>query len=84
MTVRAWEALKASRGSVVFTSGNSADAPKAPYAAVRTINAAIVALAKVFSDRGVADGVPVNIVLPRPVLTNVDGLIWIDGLQITI
>jgi NAD(P)-dependent dehydrogenase (short-subunit alcohol dehydrogenase family) len=40
LTVRAWEALKASRGSVVFTSGNSADAPKAPYAAVRTINAA--------------------------------------------
>jgi 3-oxoacyl-[acyl-carrier protein] reductase len=70
---------------VVFTSGNSsADAPKAPYAAVRTINAAILALAKVFSDRGVADGVPVNIVLPRPVLTNVDGLIWTDGLQITI
>jgi 3-oxoacyl-[acyl-carrier protein] reductase len=30
--------------------------PKAPYAAVGTINAAIVALAKAFSDRGIADG----------------------------
>ena len=38
-------------------SGNSALFPKAPYAAVGTINAAIVALAKAFSDRGIADGV---------------------------
>jgi hypothetical protein len=29
--------------------------PKAPYAAVGTINAAIVALAKAFSDRGIVD-----------------------------
>jgi len=69
LTIRAWEALKASGGSVVFTSGNSADAPKAPYAAVGAINAAIVALAKAFSDRGVTDGVQVNSVLPGPVLT---------------
>jgi hypothetical protein len=34
-------------------SGNSALFPKAPCAAVGTINAAIVALAKAFSDRGV-------------------------------
>jgi len=70
LTLRAWEALKASGGSVVFTSGNSADQPKAPYAAVGTINAAIVALAKAFSDRGITDGVQVNSVLPGPVLTN--------------
>ena len=70
LTLRAWEALKASGGSVVFTSGNSADAPKAPYAAVGTINAAIVALAKAFSDRGITDGVQVNSVLPGPVLTD--------------
>jgi 3-oxoacyl-[acyl-carrier protein] reductase len=70
LTLRAWEALKASSGSVVFTSGNSADAPKASYAAVGTINAAIVALAKAFSDRGIVDGVQVNSVLPGPVLTN--------------
>ena len=34
-----------------------------------TINAAIVALAKAFSDRGIADGVQVNSVLPGPVMT---------------
>jgi NAD(P)-dependent dehydrogenase (short-subunit alcohol dehydrogenase family) len=50
-------------------SGNSALFPKAPYATVGTINAAIVALAKAFSDRGLADGAQVNSVLPGPVMT---------------
>ena len=46
-------------------SGNSALFPKAPYAAVGTINAAIVALAKAFSDRGIKGGAPIlNIGLP--------------------
>ncbi len=69
LTIAAWPALKASKGSVVLMSGNSALFPKAPYAAVGTINAAIVALAKAFSDRGIADGVQVNSVLPGPVMT---------------
>jgi NAD(P)-dependent dehydrogenase (short-subunit alcohol dehydrogenase family) len=69
LTIEAWEALKQSNGSVVFTSGNSAIFPKAPYAAVGTINAAIAALSKAFSDRGIADGVQVNSVLPGPVMT---------------
>ena len=69
LTIAAWPALKAAKGSVVFMSGNSALFPKAPYAAVGTINAAIVALAKAFSDRGIADGVQVNSVLPGPVMT---------------
>ncbi|WP_395679953.1 SDR family oxidoreductase [Inquilinus sp.] len=69
LTVAAWPALKEARGSVVLMSGNSALFPKAPYAAVGTINAAIVALAKAFSDRGIADGVQVNSVLPGPVMT---------------
>jgi 3-oxoacyl-[acyl-carrier protein] reductase len=69
LTLRAWEALKAARGAVVLISGNSAEFPKAPYAAVGTINAAIVALAKAFSDRGLNDGVTVNSVLPGPVMT---------------
>jgi NAD(P)-dependent dehydrogenase (short-subunit alcohol dehydrogenase family) len=69
LTLRAWEALKASHGSVVLTSGNSAVVPKAPYAAVGAINAAIVALAKAFADRGIADGVQVNSVQPGPVMT---------------
>jgi 3-oxoacyl-[acyl-carrier protein] reductase len=69
LTLDAWPALKDAKGSVVFMSGNSALFPKAPYAAVGTINAAIVALAKAFSDRGIADGVQVNSVLPGPVMT---------------
>jgi 3-oxoacyl-[acyl-carrier protein] reductase len=69
LTLAAWPALKAAKGSVVLMSGNSAVFPKAPYAAVGTINAAIVALAKAFADRGIADGVQVNSVLPGPVMT---------------
>ncbi|MGH8149750.1 MAG: SDR family oxidoreductase [Steroidobacteraceae bacterium] len=69
LTIAAWTALKAAKGSVVLMSGNSAEFPKAPYAAVGTINAAIVALAKAFSDRGITDGVQVNSVLPGPVMT---------------
>ncbi len=69
LTIAAWPALRAAKGSVVLMSGNSALFPKAPYAAVGTINAAIVALAKAFADRGISDGVQVNSVLPGPVMT---------------
>jgi NAD(P)-dependent dehydrogenase (short-subunit alcohol dehydrogenase family) len=69
LTLEAWPALKAAKGCVVLMSGNSALFPKAPYAAVGTINAAIIALAKAFADRGVADGVQVNSVLPGAVMT---------------
>src|ERR1700709_2472654 len=69
LTMAAWPALKETKGAVVLMSGNSAEVPKAPYAAVGTINAAIVALAKAFSDRGIADGVQVNSVLPGAVMT---------------
>ena len=69
LTIAAWPALKDAKGSVVLMSGNSAVFPKAPYAAVGTINAAIVALAKAFADRGIVDGVQVNSVLPGPVMT---------------
>jgi 3-oxoacyl-[acyl-carrier protein] reductase len=69
LTLEAWPALEAAKGSVVLISGNSAVFPKASYAAVGTINAAIIALAKAFSDRGITDGVQVNSVLPGPVMT---------------
>jgi 3-oxoacyl-[acyl-carrier protein] reductase len=48
LAIAAWPSLKQAKGAVVFMSGNSALFPKAPYAAVGTINAAIVALAKAF------------------------------------
>ena len=69
LTLAAWPALKQAKGSVVLMSGNSALFPKAPYAAVGVINAAILALAKAFSDRGIEDGVQVNSVMPGPVMT---------------
>jgi NAD(P)-dependent dehydrogenase (short-subunit alcohol dehydrogenase family) len=70
LTIRAWDALKSARGAVVLTSGASALAPKPALAAVATINAAIAALAKAFSERGITDGVQVNSVLPGPVMTD--------------
>jgi 3-oxoacyl-[acyl-carrier protein] reductase len=52
LTIRAWEALKASKGSVVLISGSAALDPKPGFAAVATINAAIIALAKAFAVPG--------------------------------
>lgn len=69
LTLRAWDALEASGGSVVFVSGNAAENPKAAQAAIAAINAAIEALAKAFSERGIADGVQVNTVSPGAVMT---------------
>ena len=70
LTIKAWPYLKTSKGSVVLTSGNSAEDPKPGFAAVATINAAIVALAKAFAEQGIIDGVQVNSVLPGPVMSN--------------
>ncbi len=70
LTIKAWPYLKASKGSVVLTSGNSAEDPKPGFAAVATINAAIVALAKAFAEQGIIDGVQVNSILPGPVMSN--------------
>jgi 3-oxoacyl-[acyl-carrier protein] reductase len=69
LTVEAWPALKTAKGAVVLISGNSGVFPKAPYAGVGTINAAIIALAKAFADQGIRDGVQVNSVQPGPVMT---------------
>lgn len=69
LTIEAWNALKASQGSVVFISGSAAFDPKPGYAAVATINAAINALAKAFAEQGIKDGVQVNSVSPGAVMT---------------
>jgi 3-oxoacyl-[acyl-carrier protein] reductase len=69
LTVRAWDALKASQGSVVLISGSAALDPKPGFAAVATINAAIIALAKAFAEQGIKDGVQVNSVVPGAVMT---------------
>ena len=69
LTIAAWPALKASQGSVVLTSGSAALDPKPGFAAVATINAAIIALAKAFAEQGILDGVQVNSVVPGAVMT---------------
>jgi 3-oxoacyl-[acyl-carrier protein] reductase len=69
LTMRGWDALKTSNGSVVFMSGSAAFDPKPGYAAVATINAAINALAKAFAEQGIKDGVQVNSVSPGAVMT---------------
>src|SRR5579863_382918 len=67
--MRAWEALKASRGAVLLISGSAALDPKPAFAAVATVNAAIIALAKAFAEQGIKDGVQVNSVVPGAVMT---------------
>src|SRR6202046_1257861 len=69
LTILAWEALKASKGSVVLISGSAALVPKPGFAAVATINAAIIAIAKAFAEQGIKDGVQVNSVVPGAVMT---------------
>jgi 3-oxoacyl-[acyl-carrier protein] reductase len=69
LTIRAWDALKASKGSVVLISGSAALDPKPGFAAVATVNAAIIALAKAFAEQGITDGIQVNSVVPGAVMT---------------
>jgi 3-oxoacyl-[acyl-carrier protein] reductase len=69
LTIQAWDALKASKGSVVLISGSAALDPKPGFAAVAAINAAIIALAKAFAEQGIKDGVQVNSVVPGAVMT---------------
>jgi 3-oxoacyl-[acyl-carrier protein] reductase len=69
LTIKAWDALKASKGSVVLISGSAALDPKPGFAAVAAVNAAIIALAKAFAEQGVKDGVQVNSIVPGAVMT---------------
>ena len=69
LTIHAWDALKASNGSVVLLSGSAALDPKPGFAAVAATNAAIIALAKAFAEQGIKDGVQVNSVVPGAVMT---------------
>lgn len=69
LTILAWDALKQSKGSVVFMSGSASLDPKPAFAAVAATNAAITALAKAFAEQGIKDGVQVNSIVPGPVMT---------------
>jgi 3-oxoacyl-[acyl-carrier protein] reductase len=69
VTILVWEALKKSKGSVVFMSGSAALDPKPAFAAVAATNATITALAKAFAEQSIKDGVQVNSIVPGPVMT---------------
>jgi 3-oxoacyl-[acyl-carrier protein] reductase len=69
LTIRAWDALKQAKGSVVFMSGSAALDPKPAFAAVAATNAAITALAKAFAEQWIKDGVQVNSNVPGAVMT---------------
>lgn len=69
LTIRAWDALKQTKGSVVFMSGSAALDPKPAFAAVAATNAAIIALAKAFAEQGIKDGIQVNSIVPGAVMT---------------
>jgi 3-oxoacyl-[acyl-carrier protein] reductase len=69
LTIKAWDALKAAKGSVELLSGLAAFDPKPGFAAVAATNAAIIALAKAFAEQGIKDGVQVNSVSPGAVIT---------------
>lgn len=69
LTIKAWDALKVSKGSVVMLSGLAAWDPKPGFAAVAATNAAIIAMAKAFAEQGIKDGVQVNSVSPGAVMT---------------
>lgn len=81
--MNAWEALKASTGSVVFMSGGAAFGPKPGFAAVAAINAATNALAKAFAEQGIKDGVQVNSVSPGAVMTGRRRAFFETGRQLT-
>lgn len=57
LTIRAWEALKATHSPGVFISGSAPLGPKPGFAAVVAINAGIIALAKAFAGGGIKEGI---------------------------
>ena len=69
LTIKAWNALKVTNGSVVFMSGSASLDPKPAFAAVAATNAAITAVAKAFAEQGIKDGVQVNSIVPGAVMT---------------
>jgi NAD(P)-dependent dehydrogenase (short-subunit alcohol dehydrogenase family) len=60
----AWPALKDSGGSIVNIGGIGARTPRANDAMTGALSAALMALSKSLAERGIADGVHVNMINP--------------------
>lgn len=69
LTRAVWPHLMKRGGSVVFLSGVTAHTPTASLGAIGSVNAAILAAAKAWAERGSRDGIRVNTVLPGAVRT---------------
>jgi NAD(P)-dependent dehydrogenase (short-subunit alcohol dehydrogenase family) len=66
----AWPHLRAAEGSVVIIAGIGGRTPGAEFAIGGSVNAALLSLGKALADKGVADGVRVNVVSPGSVATD--------------
>jgi len=65
----AWPELAKRHGAVISIGGIGARTPRDGAAMTGPLSAALIALTKVFADRGVQDGVRVNAINPGAVLT---------------
>jgi 3-oxoacyl-[acyl-carrier protein] reductase len=65
----AWPALKDSRGSIVNIGGIGARTPRAGDAMTGALSASLMAITKSLTDRGVTDGVRVNMINPGLIRT---------------
>jgi NAD(P)-dependent dehydrogenase (short-subunit alcohol dehydrogenase family) len=65
----AWPALKESGGSVVNIGGIGARTPRAGDAMTGALSAALMAISKSLAERGIADGVQVNMINPGLIRT---------------
>lgn len=66
----AWPALVESRGAAVLIAGAGGRTPGAEFAIGGSVNAALASLAKALAERGMKDGVRVNVVNPGAVRTD--------------
>jgi 3-oxoacyl-[acyl-carrier protein] reductase len=63
----AWPQLRQSSGSIVFIVGIGGRTPGAEFAVGGSVNAALLSLAKALTDKGIRDGIRVNVVNPGSV-----------------
>jgi 3-oxoacyl-[acyl-carrier protein] reductase len=66
----AWPHLARAGGAITFISGIGGRTPGAEFTIGGSVNAAILSLAKALTDRGIPDGIRVNVVNPGSVATD--------------
>jgi 3-oxoacyl-[acyl-carrier protein] reductase len=66
----AWPHLARAKGTIVFISGIGGRTPGAEFAIGGSVNAALLSFAKALTDKGIEDGIRVNVVNPGSVATD--------------